>query len=406
MKLGSTLFLALRALRRNKLRSALTMLGIIIGVAAVIATVAIGNGAQAQVEESVASLGENMLLIYPGSLTSSGTRSGWGGSGRLHIADALAIQREIEEVAAISPEVRTRIQIMAGNQNWLTTVLGESPEYFDMRKWPIVSGSPFDEVEVRSAAKVAVLGKTAAEMLFGEGVDPVGQIIRVKHVPFKVIGTLKSKGLTLNGNDQDDVVIVPYTTAIKRLNGYTNLNQINAQAVSDDAMDVAEQKIYAVVRQLHHLPDTHEDDIIVRSQQEIREAATRTSRTLSLLVIAIAMVSLLVGGIGIMNIMLVSVTERTREIGIRIALGAHGPDILMQFLIEAIMLSLMGGLLGIGGGLGATMFVHDYMGWPTATPIVWIAGAVVFSALVGISFGIYPAHKASSLDPIEALRYE
>jgi putative ABC transport system permease protein len=404
MKIGATIRVAFRALRRNKMRSALTMLGIVIGVAAVITSVGIGNGAKSQVEAQIATLGENMVLIFSGSFSPGGVRGGWGGAG-LKIDDAVSVAREVPGIVGVSPEIRSWSQIMAGNQNWYTQLLGESPEYFDMRQWPLVEGTVFEEAEVKSAAKVAVIGQTAASMLFGDD-SPVGKIIRVKNVPFTVIGLLKAKGMNLNGSDQDDLVIVPYTTAMKRLTGDTRLRQINAQVSDEKLSDQVQVQITSLLRQRHHITPGHDDDFTVRSQQDIAEMATATSKVLGMLLACVACVSLIVGGIGIMNIMLVSVTERTREIGIRIAVGAHGRDILMQFLIEAVALSSLGGLIGIGGGLWASELIHQKLGWPTSTPVMWIGGAFGFSAVVGILFGLYPAWKASKLDPIDALRYE
>jgi putative ABC transport system permease protein len=405
MKLTATFFIALRALRRNKLRSALTMLGIIIGVGAVIAMVAVGNGARSEVEATMASLGENMILIFAGNFTTSGARGGWGNAGTLKISDAVSIIREVPGVTGVSPETRSGVQVALGNQNWATTLLGESPEYFDMRQWPLLSGSVFSEEDVRGVTKVAVLGKTPALQLFGDD-DPVGQIIRVKHVPFRIIGVLKPKGLSLNGADQDDLIVVPYTTAMKRLTAATILRGINVQAETEDKMDQVEAEIISLLRQRHRILGTREDDFTVRNQQEITEKATANSRTMTFLVAAIASVSLLVGGIGIMNIMLVSVTERTREIGIRMAIGAHGRDIMLQFLIEAVTLSSLGGVIGILVGVGASESLSILMGWPTAISPISVVLSFVFSALVGVFFGLYPAQKAAELDPIDALRYE
>jgi putative ABC transport system permease protein len=405
MKLTATIFIALRALRRNKLRSILTMLGIIIGVLAVIAMVAVGNGARSQVEEQMATLGQNMILIYAGNFTTSGAKGGWGNAGTLKIEDALAILREVPGVAGVSPETRGGVQIAAGNQNWATTLLGESPEYFDMREWPLTSGAVFSPQDVRGATKVAVLGKTSATQLFGDE-DPVGQVIRVKHVPFLIVGLLKPKGLTLQGQDQDDVIIVPYTTAMKRLTGATILRGINVQAESDEKMDQVEQQVVGLLRQRHRILGTRDDDFTVRNQQEITEMATATSRVMTWLVAAIASVSLIVGGIGIMNIMLVSVTERTREIGIRMAIGAHGRDIMLQFLIEAVTLSTLGGIIGIVAGIGTSEALSIIMKWPTVISLVSVVLSFIFSALVGVFFGLYPAQKAAELDPIDALRYE
>ena len=405
MKLSATIFIALRALRRNKLRSILTMLGIIIGVGAVIAMVAVGNGARLQVEDRMATLGQNMILIYAGNYSTSGAKGGWGNAGTLKIEDAQAIQREVPGVSGVSPETRGPVQVAAGNQNWATSLLGESPEYFDMREWPLTEGAIFSAQDVRGATKVAVLGKTTATQLFGEE-DAVGQVIRVKHVPFLVVGTLKAKGLTLNGADQDDVIIVPYTTAMKRLTGATILRGINVQAESDDKMNQVEQQIISLLRQRHRIMGTRDDDFTVRNQAEITEVATATSRVMTYLVAAIAGVSLIVGGIGIMNIMLVSVTERTREIGIRMAIGAHGRDIMLQFLIEAVTLSTLGGIIGILAGIGTSETLSVLMKWPTVISLISVVLSFVFSALVGVFFGLYPAQKAADLDPIDALRYE
>ncbi|HEV7402745.1 MAG TPA: ABC transporter permease [Chthoniobacteraceae bacterium] len=405
MTLLATLKLALRALRRNKLRSCLTMLGIIIGVGAVIAVFGIGNGAKGQVEAQIATLGENMILIFSGNWTSGGVKSGWGGAGTLKIEDAEAIETELSALKAVSPEIRSMTQCIVGSQNWMTQLLGESPDYFDMRQWPLVSGAPFGDQEVKTAAKVVVLGQTTAQQLFGDE-DPVGHVIRLRHVPFMVVGLLKPKGLSLMGNDQDDVVIVPYTTAMKRLTGDTKLRSINAQAMDEKSVNRGVQQISALLRQRHHIAVGADDDFTVRSQQEIAEMATQTSKVMTKLLAALALISLLIGGIGIMNIMLVSVTERTREIGIRAAVGAHGADILLQFLMEAVTLSLVGGGLGILLGFGSTWAIQKFLGWPVATSTFAIILAVLVSAVVGIVFGIFPAHKAASLDPIDALRHE
>lgn len=401
----ATFNLALRALQRNKMRSTLTMLGIVIGVGAVVAMVGIGNGAKSQVEAQIATLGQNVILIFPGSVATGGVQSGSGGVGTLKLEDAKAIADEVPDVLAVSPGMRTSSQLGYGNQNWATSVTGESPEYFEIRQWEIVSGAGFTEQDVRSASKVAVIGETVARQLFGEE-DPVGQIMRVRNVPFQVIGVLRPKGTSVMGTDQDDIVIVPYTTVMKRLSGITNLRMISVQCSSEDRTTAVVQGITDLLRQRHHLGPDRENDFMVRSQQEIAEMATATSRVLRLLLGAIASVSLIVGGIGIMNIMLVSVTERTREIGIRIALGAHGSDILSQFLIEAVTLSSLGGILGILIGLGTSSLLSRFAGWPTLTSVDAIIVAFLFSAAVGVFFGLYPAKKAAALDPIDALRYE
>ncbi len=405
MKLGATIRIAFRALRRNKLRTALTMLGIIIGVGAVIAMVGIGAGAKAQVQAQIASLGENVILVMSGSTTSSGIRTGWGSAGTLKIEDAEAIAREVPGVAAVSPEIRTAMQISAGNQNWLTQILGESPDYFTIRQWAFKEGGSFSEQDVRGANKVAVIGQTTARQIFGDE-DPIGQIIRIKQVPFIIVGLLATKGMSMMGSDQDDVVILPYTSAMKRVVGQTMLRGISVQAESSAALKSSQQQIISLLRQRHRITNSRDDDFTVRSQEEIAEAANATARILSILLGSIAGVSLLVGGIGIMNIMLVSVTERTREIGIRMAVGAHGRDILLQFLIESITLSSLGGLIGILLGIATSKLLSIFAEWPTTISASAILVAFLFSAAVGIFFGFYPARKAAALDPIDALRYE
>ncbi len=405
MRLGSTFNIAARALRRNKMRSVLTALGIIIGVAAVIAMVGIGNGAKAQVEAQIASLGQNVILIFSGSTTSSGIRTGWGGAGTLKIEDAEAIRREVPSVVAVSEEVVSTTQVAAGNQNWFTRIYGESADYLDIRQWPLADGTPFTPQDVRSANKVCVIGRTTATQIYGND-DAVGQILRIKNVPFTITGILTPKGLSTQGVDQDDVVVMPYSSAMKRVVGGTNLRNINVQIGDARQIESAQQQIVGLLRQRHNIRPGRDDDFTVRNQQEIAEAATATSRVMTLLLGAIAGVSLVVGGIGIMNIMLVSVTERTREIGTRMAVGAHGSDILMQFLIEAVSLSSVGGIIGIIFGIGASKLLSIYAQWPTLISISSIVVAFLFSAAVGIFFGFYPARKAAALDPIEALRYE
>ena len=405
MKIFATLRIALRALRRNKLRTFLTMLGMVIGVGAVIAMVSVGNGAKAQVEAQIASLGQNVVLIFSGSTSRGGVRTGWGSAGTLTIEDAEAIRKEIPQVAAASPEVRGFNQVASGNDNWYTSVLGESEDYLDIRSWPLQEGAMFTDQDVRGATKVAVVGSTTARQLYGDA-SPVGQIIRIKNAPFRIVGELSSKGLSVMGSDQDDVVIVPYTSSMKRLGGGTMLRSISAQAASEKELANVQQEVVDLLRQRHRIQPGRDDDFTVRTQQEIAEAATATSKVMTVLLAAIASVSLLVGGIGIMNIMLVSVTERTREIGIRMAVGAHGRDILMQFLIEAVTLSVIGGVIGIALGVGTSKALAAYMNWPTLTSPSSIVIAFIFSAAVGIFFGFYPARKASHLDPIDALRYE
>ena len=401
----ATLKIALRALRRNKLRTILTMLGMIIGVAAVIAMVSIGNGAKAQIEAQIAGLGQNVIQIQSGSMTKSGIHTGWGGAGTLTMDDAEAIAREVPGVAGVSPEVRTSMQVAAGNQNWFTQILGESADYFTIRVWPLTLGAPFSEADVRSAAKVAVVGKTLVDQLY-PGEDPIGQVLRIKNSPFIITGVLKPKGFNTYGMDQDDVVIIPYTSAMKRLMGVTTLRSINAQAATSGLMVPVQNQITSLFRQRHHITEGKDDDFTVRNQQEIAEASTATTQTMTWLLASVACVSLMVGGIGIMNIMLVSVTERTREIGIRLAVGARGNDILLQFLTEALTLSIIGGMIGIVTGITLSKLIEHFKQWSVVTPVGWIVVAFLVSALVGIFLGFYPARKASRLDPIDALRYE
>jgi putative ABC transport system permease protein len=405
MRVAPTFKIAFRALRRNKMRSVLTALGIIIGVAAVIAMVGIGNGAKAQVEAQIASLGENVILVFSGSTTTSGIRTGWGGAGTLKVEDAEAIRREVPGVTAVSEEVSSSTQVVAGNQNWMTRVLGESADYFNLRQWPLADGAPFTPQDVRSANKVCVIGRTTATQIYGSE-DAIGQILRIKNVPFTITGVLTPKGLSAQGTDQDDVVIMPFTSAMKRVTGGTTLRNVTVQIADANELDAAQQQIIALLRQRHNIREGRDDDFTVRNQQEIAEAATATSRIMTLLLGAIAGVSLVVGGIGIMNIMLVSVTERTREIGVRLAVGAHGRDILTQFLIEAVSLSSVGGVIGIALGIAASKVLSAFAHWPTLISLTSIGVAFLFSAAVGVFFGFYPAREAARLDPIEALRYE
>jgi putative ABC transport system permease protein len=397
--------IALWALRQNRMRTLLTALGVIIGVAAVIATVSIGAGAKAQVQAQIDTLGRNVILIMAGSWGRGGPQGGLGSAGTLTVEDAQAIRKEIPEVSAVSPDQRSGGQIVSGNQNWFTTVLGEGPEYLTIRQWPISSGAMFTEQDVRAAAKVAVIGETVAQKLFS-GRDPVGQVVRIGDAPFAVVGKLAEKGNSLMGQDQDDTVVIPYTSLMKRLQGTTVLRGMMAQAASPELIPAAQEKIKALLRQRHRIRAGQDDDFTVRTQQEIAEAASSTARVMTVLLGAIASVSLLVGGIGIMNIMLVSVTERTREIGIRLAVGARARDILLQFLMEAVTLSVIGGGIGILVGITASRILAARMHWPTLTPLASVAAAFLFSGAIGIFFGLYPARKAARLDPIEALRYE
>ncbi len=405
MRVFAILKIALNALTRNKLRTVLTMLGIIIGVGAVIAMVSIGNGARAQLEAQIAGMGQNIIMVFP-NFRRGGVSSGAGGGGGINLTDSDAILNEVPGVVAVSPEVSASGQIIYGNRNWFASVYGVSAEYLQIKSWDLDSGDMFTDQHVRSAAKVALLGSTVVNELF-EGGDPVGAVIRIRNVPFTVIGTLKPKGTSLGGSDQDDRIVVPYTSAMKRLTGDKNrVRRINVQAESPAMMPLIQEEMTRLLRQRHRLPDGMDDDFMIRTQDEINEFATGTSKTMTALLGAVAGVSLVVGGIGIMNIMLVSVTERTREIGIRMSVGAKAQDILFQFLTEAVVLSALGGILGIAIGMGTSTVISTQMGWPTLTPTNAIVGAFLFSAAIGIFFGFYPARKAAHLDPIESLRYE
>jgi putative ABC transport system permease protein len=402
MRILAPFRIAARALRRNKMRSLLTMLGIIIGVGSVIAAVSITTGATRQVEAKVASLGQNVVTVFSGNFSSGGMRGGWGSAPTLTVEDSRAIKNEVANVVAVSPEVRDRSQILANGLNWNTQVMGESPDYPQIRDWDIASGAMFTEADVRGLAKVAIIGKTVVDQLYPD-TDPLGQTLIVRNIPFKVVGVLATKGFNLFGQDQDDVVVIPYTSHMRRLSKRSFVNSIMVQAASKDAIGQIQQDITTLLSDRHK---SAEPDFTVRTQLELMQMATSTSKTMSLLLGVIASVSLVVGGIGIMNIMLVSVTERTREIGIRMAVGARGRDILIQFLIEAVTLSAVGGIIGIALGYASAQIVAASTGWPTLTPMIWVAIACVSSAGIGIVSGFYPAWKASRLDPIEALRYE
>ncbi len=405
MKFSSTWMIALRALRRNLMRSGLTMLGIIIGVAAVIAMVAIGTGAKEQVASSIAQIGQNTVLVMSGAGSRGGVRGGWGSSPTLTRQDYEAIRKEIPGVIRATPDVRKNAQVMAGNQNVNTTINGAGEDFVDIRAWEFLEGGNFLAADVKAATKVAILGQTVATNLFGDA-SPVGQIVRIQNAPYTVVGLLKPKGMSMMGSDQDDLVLVPWSSAMVRLTGTDSFRAITAQVDSAGQVEAVMEDIRTLLRQRHRIRDGAEDDFQVRSQQEIMEMATSTAKTMTLLLAAIAGVSLLVGGIGIMNIMLVSVTERTREIGVRMAVGARGGDILLQFLVEAVVLSVGGGLIGIGLGVGIAKIVSAKLGWNTLVSAESVALAFAFSAAIGIFFGFYPARKAAGLDPIEALRYE
>jgi putative ABC transport system permease protein len=402
----ATLRIAIRALRRNLLRTLLTMLGIIIGVAAVIAGVSLGTGAKAQVEAQIASLGQNVILVLSGNVSRGGFRMGFGSSPSLTEGDYQAIRREIPGVNGVSPEVRASAQIAVGNQNINSQVLGVGSDYIDIRSWNLSNGANFTDADVRNANKVALIGATTATTLFGEGTDPVGQIIRVRNVPFTVIGALAPKGMNMGGSDQDDTLMIPYTSAMKRLSGGTSFRSFSVQAQSAGDLEDVQEQITELLRQRHKIVPPREDDFLVRTQQEIADFATASSRIMTIIIGVVAGVSLLVGGIGIMNIMLVSVTERTREIGVRLAVGARGRNVLWQFLTESIVLSIVGGLLGIAFGMWCSHLLTRIFEFPTMISTGSILLAFTVSAVIGIFFGFYPALKASRLDPIDALRYE
>jgi len=400
-----TLRIALRALGRNKLRSFLTMLGIIIGVGAVIAMVAIGEGAKALVRAQIASLGTNLLVILPGTVTLGGARTGAGGVPTLVDSDAKAIMEEVPLISRASPVVRQVQQVIASDQNWSTAVQGVAPEFQQIRDWQVERGRFISQADVDSTAKVVLLGQTVAYNLFGDE-DPVDAIVRIKKIPFRVIGTLRPKGQTGYGTDQDDVVMIPYTTMQKRIMGVTHVQQIVASAVSADATQEAKEQITDLLRQRHKLQPGRDDDFNIRNLSDIAEAASNSAAVMAILLGSIASVSLLVGGIGIMNIMLVSVTERTREIGIRMAVGARSRDIMLQFIVEAVVIAAIGGAVGILLGIGSSSMINRMMQWPVLIRPDIVAVALLVSGGVGIFFGFYPAQKAAHLDPIEALRYE
>lgn len=406
--LAQALRIALRALRVNKMRSFLTMLGIIIGIAAVIAMMAVGSGASYVISQQIASIGSNILLIIPGSTTSSGIRTGSGGVQTLTYEDSRAIMQECPSVELASGTIRGSGQVVYGNQNWSTLLMGATPELFIIREWPVSSGRSISSSDVDGAAKVCLIGRTIAQTLFGDE-DPLGKMIRIKKVPFTVVGVLEAKGQSPQGTDQDDVIFLPLRTAQRKLLGSQFPNSVGAilvKARSEELLASAEEEITALLNQRHRITNGKDPDFTVRNLSEILAVAEQSAKAMSLLLGAVASISLIVGGIGIMNIMLVSVTERTREIGIRMAIGAKRNDILLQFLTEAVLLTLLGGILGIVLGAGGATVVSSILSWPTLISPLAITVAVLFSGAVGIFFGFYPARKAAGLNPIEALRYE
>ena len=408
INIPSTIKISLRALRVNKMRSALTILGIIIGVGAVITMLAVGTGARQRIGEQIASMGSNLLMVLPGATTSGGARMGAGSQMTLSTSDAEAILKECPAVLHVAPVLGGVAQVIYGNQNWSTGVTGTTPAMLEVRDWPLSEGRPFAEEDVRSASKVCLLGQTVVDNLFGS-IDPIGQIVRIKNVPFTVIGVLDRKGQSPNGQDQDDTIYIPVTTAQKKIFGTTfpgMVRIIMVKAKGAEDLSQAEKQITELLRQRHRIAQKQDDDFTVRNLTQMMQAAEESAKIMALLLGAVASVSLLVGGIGIMNIMLVSVTERTREIGIRMAVGAKTWDIRLQFLIEALILSLIGGGIGIVIGVSGSQVLSTIAGWPTIISLFSIFLAFGFSGVVGIFFGFYPAMKASLLDPIEALRYE
>ncbi len=405
MSILMTLRIALKALNRNKMRTALTMLGMIIGVAAVITMVALGSGASASIETQIQSAGTNMIMVSAGNFTQGGVRSGQGNASTLVPEDATAIA-DVQGVQYVSAGINTRGQMIAGNMNWNTQVQGTDVDYPLIRSWNVDDGSYFTPQDVTSAAKVVVLGSIVRDELFGPGVNPVGQVLRIQNRPFTVVGVMASKGQSGMGQDQDDVAFVPYTTVMKKMRGVTYVQQITVSAARADDVQATADRIATLLRVRHKIAQGDDDDFMVRTMEEMASVRTESTRTMTALLASIAGVSLLVGGIGIMNIMLVSVTERTREIGLRMAIGARGGDVLLQFLVEAVVLSLVGGGIGIMLGYGLSRGVTIWQGWPTSVSTDAVFIAFGFAAFIGVFFGFYPARKAAALDPIDALRFE
>jgi putative ABC transport system permease protein len=406
MRLLNLFKIAFKAIILNKTRTLLTMLGIIIGVASVIAMLAIGEGSKESIRATISSMGSNMITIRPGADDRGPARGSGGNVQTLTLKDYEIIKEQSELLSYITPVVNSGGQIINGSNNWPSTIYGVNPDYLNIKVVDLQSGSMFTDAEVKSAAKVALLGQTVVDNVFPDGQDPVGQMIRFNNIPFKVIGVLEEKGENTFGQDQDDVVIAPFTTVQKRILAIDYLNQIMASAISEDDAPIAVEQLTEILRSQHKLMENEDDDFTVRSMEELISTFSSTSEMLTILLVAVASISLLIGGIGIMNIMYVSVKERTKEIGLRMAVGGKGADILMQFLIEAILISITGGLLGVILGLGATVFIEKFLNWPTSVALYSIVISFVVCAVTGIFFGWYPARKAAALDPITALRYE
>jgi len=406
MNTGNLIKVAINALKRNKMRSFLTMLGIIIGVASVITMLAIGQGSKKSIQDQIASMGSNMLFVMPGNMRMGGVQQGSSSSQRLTVKDVNAIRVECDAVVAVSPEVRSSGQAVYGNSNWPTTIYGGNEQYLEIRSWEVVSGRNITDSEAEGSAKVCLVGRTVADELFGEGIDPTGETIRFKNIPFKIIGVLEEKGQNSFGQDQDDVMIAPYSTVQKRILAQTHIQSIQMSAISAEESDAAIGQVEEVLRRTHRLRENEDNDFEIRSQEELATTMTSVTEILTILLGAIAGISLLVGGIGIMNIMYVSVTERTREIGLRMSIGGRSVDILLQFLIESILLSVFGGLIGIVIGFAASAVVEAFTSWPISVMWSSVILAFVVCTVIGVFFGWYPARRASELDPIDALRFE
>jgi putative ABC transport system permease protein len=406
MKVKNLLKAALRSLAKNKMRTFLTMLGIIIGVASVIAMLAIGQGSRQSIQAQISSLGTNVLMIWPQASSSGGVRMEAGSSQRMSVEDVIAIKERCPSVAMISPSVRSSGQLVNGNTNWRTSVYGVYPEYFEIRNLKLISGNTFSMSDDRSATKVCVIGQTVVENLFGANADPIGSFIRINKIPFKIIGILDKKGQNAFGQDQDDIVIAPFSTVQKRMMAITHVQSMMASAVSEALIPDATEEITDILKAKHNLGPSEDTDFTIRTQTDIATTATATSQIMTILLATIASISLLVGGIGIMNIMLVSVTERTREIGIRMSVGARGRDVLLQFLIEAVLISFIGGMIGVLVGVVVSNLITNILSWPVTITVQSIFMSFLFSSAIGVFFGWYPARKAAGLNPIDALRYE